>query len=79
MVGAGLRDLFFELEQDLGRDPCVLCELRRMPCCGRASAAARASGAVATAIFCVFCSAAVGLKLGMSGVCMMHDANNRIK
>ena len=54
-------------------------ELRRMPCSGCASAAAQASGAVANAIFCVLCSAAVGLKLGMSGVCMMRVANNLIK
>ena len=52
--GARLRDFFFELEHDFGRDPCVLCVLRRMPCSGRASAAAQASGAVANAIFVCF-------------------------
>ena len=73
--GASLRDFSDELEHDFGRDPCVRCVLRRMPCSGCASAAAQASGAVANAIFCVLCSAAVGLKLGMSGECMMHVAN----
>ena len=37
-----MRDFFFELQHDFGRDPCVLCVLRRMPCSGCASAAAQA-------------------------------------
>ena len=79
IFGAALRDFALELEHVSGRDPCVLCVLRRMPCSGRASAAAQASGAVANAIFVCFRCAAVGLKLGMSGECMMHVANILIK
>ena len=84
IFGAALRDFALELEHVSGRDPCVLRELCRMLCCGCASAAARASGAVATAILCVFCSAAVGLKLLIRHVRRVHDglmrvANNLIK
>ena len=76
---AALGAFYLEYKDDAGGYGYLRLELRAYVCGARVGEVVVASGGIATAILCVCCCAAVRLKMGMSGVCMMHVVNVLIK